>query len=93
MPATPQPTGWIVREREQTATGVFIERLTGVYADGRERDHYRVRRDETHYTLARTRRAAMDAAVRGGLDVERPALVYVTETRTRHMFDPRSGTR
>ena len=82
-----------MREREQTATGLFIERLTGVYADGRERDHYRVRRDETHYVLARTRTAALRAAMDGGLDVERPALVYVTETRTRRMFDPRGHTR
>lgn len=86
---------YILRDREETHVGLFVERLTRIADDGRETEVWRVVLDEEHYTppaqgLGYIMKRAMTPGV---ISTPRPPLQFTEETRTRRMFAASGGVR
>lgn len=81
---------YILRYREETHVGLFVERLEEHLPDGRIRDAYRVVLDDEHYALATSRGAALRRAMTPGVIAkQRTPLTFVGEKKSRRMFAPR----
>lgn len=87
-------TGWILRSRSVTATGLYVERVTGVFDDGAEADWWRVVLDDDMFVMAKTRGGALRAAmVPGAIAKIREPLRFTAETRTRRLVPLQARTR